>query len=109
MIVAKVKTLAAKHKQSDSNNAEFKKEYNEILREGNDLAKEADRELRNKNTSAVQVSESVGIDKFNSLIINENGKVVDNVYDILSVIIEKVDCTEFDIYPILEYYCDITN
>lgn len=104
-IVGKIKALAAKHKDKDSTDSAFKNEYNELLREGNRLASEADRELRNsQNIKQQPVTEAVIAKTFDKYLITENGTLVDNIYEVLHTIIEKTDHEKIDLYPLLDHY-----
>lgn len=106
-LLNKMKEVATKHKNADSTDKEFTKEYNELLREGNDIAREVDIELRGLKNKPIAVAESTLIDKFDELLIAENGLFVENGFDILSTIVEKTDHDKFDIYPLLERYFEM--
>lgn len=105
----KIKSLATKYKDCDSTDREFQKEYNELLREGNKCAREADAIIKQTKTSRKQVAvtESSIIKKFDDYLITETGSLVHNATDILHSIINKVDYDKYDIYPIIERYCDM--
>ena len=103
----KIKELSKKYKDKDSTDKEFQKEYNELLREGNTCARELDSVIKNMKPKQVPVAESSILDKFDGYLINESGFLVDNAVDVLNKIIDKVDYDKFDIYPVIERYCDM--
>ena len=103
----KVKALFAKNKDKDSTDKEFQQEYNKLLREGNEIAKEADVVIKGDMNKKIAVSESAIIDKFDKYLITENSMLVDNAFDILQLLVEKTDYSKIDIYPVLEHYFEM--
>lgn len=119
LVVSKLKALAGKaealknkitslfNKNKDKPvTEEDKRQYDTTLLQGKNIAKEIDAVKEKINRSNV-VTESVLVNKFDEYLLKEDGSLVDNAYDILSIIVEKTDYTQYDIFPVVEHYIDM--
>ena len=103
----KIKELVTKHKDKDCTDKVFQKEYNDLLREGNVCAREADTIIKKFKNKPTPVAESSIIDTFDKYLLTESGSLVDDAVDKLIMIVESTDYEKYDIYPIIEHYCDM--
>lgn len=119
LVMSKLKALASKvtalknkisslfNKNKDKPvTEEDKRQYDATLLQGKNIAKEIDA-VKAKITKSNLVTESVLVNKFDEYLLKEDGSLVDNAYDILSVIVEKTDYTQYDIFPVVEHYIDM--
>ena len=119
-LVDKIRQLCEARKNNKITDDEFRAKYNEILNEGNKIAANVDKTFINikndrlklddsKNHNTVQKpvkTESTIINTLNGYFLTESGCPVDDIYEKLSLLVEKVDYSKLDLYPIIEYYCD---
>ena len=91
-----------------------KNQYDALALQGLNIAKEMDaikarikKEKKEKPENPKNITESVLINKFDTLLINESGELVDNACDILRVIIEKTDYTKYEVFDVVEHYLNM--
>jgi hypothetical protein len=95
-------------KKEDKPAEEIKKQYDTIALQGLNYAKQLDAVRSKLVQKEHQVIESVVPSyTFDKYLIKEDGSMVDNAYELLSMIVEKVDYEKYDVYEIIEDYINM--
>ena len=96
------------HARNEGTNIDdVKKQYDAITLQGLNYAKEIDAvKIRAQKEQPVKESADMTY-TFDKYLIKEDGILVDNAYEMLSTIIEKVDYEKYDIYHVIESYIDM--
>lgn len=104
----KVISFIDKKKDKEVTNVD-KQQYDAMSIQGMNIAKEMDavRSRIDKNVDGKNITESTIINKFDEYLLKEDGTLVDNACEILSMIVEKTDYEKFDIFDVVEHYIDM--
>lgn len=94
-------------KKEDKSDEVFKKQYDTIALQGMNCAKELDA-VKARAQKSQPVTESASLTySFDKYLIKEDGTLVDNAYELLSMIVEKVDYEKYDVFNIIENYINM--
>ena len=100
-------TVIDNAKKEDNPDEGFNKQYNAITLQGLNYAKQIDA-VKAKAEKEQPVTESVVLSyTFDKYLFKEDGSMVDNAYELLSAIVEKVDYEKYDVCNIIESYIDM--
>jgi len=94
-------------KKEDTTSDSFKKQYDAITLQGMNYAKEIDAVKARAQKEQPVTESTVMTYAFDKYLIKENGSLVDNAYELLSLIVEKVDYEKYDVCDIVEGYINM--